>query len=813
MKKLAQLQEDFLSDLRFGLRQLLRNPVVSGICVLTLALGIGANAAIFSAVHAVLLQPLPFKDSAELVLVNEYKPGNVAKTGSPYIRYETRAAQVTAFDETTAYWDVSGGDGLVFGNSGSAQHLQFSIVTNSFFSVLGVQPTLGRGFTSSEALPGASAKVFLASNSLWRRQLGGDPQVLGKPYLLDGESYTLIGVLPPDFHFPATCDIWVPIGALGARLPEDRVSHQFWMIGHLRKGFTAAQAQAQLNGIQQQLARAYPDTDANWLVTVKPLLDEFVGSVRTSLWVLLAAVGFVLLIACTNVIILLLARAVAREKEFAIRGALGAARARLLRQSLTESLLLVCAGAVLALVFAKAALGVIVALSAGSIPRFEQTQLNAAVLGFSAALALLTTLLVGIAPGLQASNLPFLESLQQGQRSGTLNRRATSLRGTLIISEVALTLLLLSGAGLMLRSFAGLRKVDPGFRAENLLTMKIALPDALYPKADQRAAFLRELLQRLNSIPGIRQAAATDILPLSGEGNWGGINIVGRPLLDSAHAPAVEGRGVSANYFRTLGIPLLRGRAFTEADAAAGRHVTVINQVMANQFWPGGDPIGQRLVSPYHPENVTEIVGVVGNVKDFALDVQSPPEMYTPYNWWNTMNLVVRGADDSASLVSSVRSQVAALDKQVPVYDVTPVENLVSHSIARQRFELFLLALFAFLALTLAAVGIYALLAFTVNRRTHEIGVRMALGAHPQDVLALVMGQGMKLVLLGLGVGLLASFVLTRLMSSLLFHVHPFDPISLGIVTLLLAAIAALACLLPARRAMRIDPVAAFRIE
>ena len=813
MSRLIRLLEDFLCDIRFGLRQLLRNPFVSAVCVLTLALGIGANAAIFSAVHAVLLRPLPFKDPDRLVLVNEYNPGNVARTGSPYVRYQIRASQNTVFEDTGGYWDVSGGDGMVFGRNGSAERLQFSIVTNSFFPILGVQPVLGRTFTPTEALPGASAKVFLATNSLWRRQLGGDPQVLGKTYLLDGEPYTLIGVLPPSFHFPGTCDIWLPIGALGARLPEDRVSHQFWMIGRLRKGFTAAQAQAELNGIQQQLARAYPDTDANWLVTVRPLLDEFVGSVRTSLWVLLAAVGFVLLIACTNVIVLLLARAVARKKEFAIRGAVGAAGARLLRQSLTESFLLVSAGAALALFFAKASLGIIVALSAGSIPRFEQPQLNAAVLGFSAALALLATLLIGLAPGLQASNLPFLESLQQGQRSGNVNRRVTKLRGILVVSEVALTLLLLSGAGLMIRSFAELRKVDPGFRAKNLLTMKIALPDALYPKSARRAAFLQELLQRLNSTPGIQSAAATDILPLSGQSNWGGVNIVGRPLLDSAHAPSVEGRAVSANYFRTLGIPLLRGREFTEDDVAAGRHVTVINQVMANQFWPGADPIGQRIVSPYHPEIINEILGVVGNVKDFALDAQSPPEMYTPYTWWNTMNLIVRGSADSASLTSAVRSQVAALDKQVPVYDVTALQNLVSRSIARQRFELSLLGLFASLALALSAVGIYALLAFTVNRRTHEIGVRMALGAHPQDVLALVLSQGMKLVVLGLAVGMAASIVLTRLMSSLLFRVHPFDPLSLSLVTLLLASIAILACLLPARRAMRVDPMAALRIE
>ena len=813
MNRFVRLVEDLFFDLRFGLRQLWRNPVVSLVCILTLALGIGANAAIFSAVYAVLLRPLSFKSSDRLVLVNEYNPGNVAKTGSPYVRYQTRASQNTVFEETGGYWEVSGGDGIVFGTNGSAERLQFSIVTNTLFSILGVQPSLGRPFTPSESVPGASAKVFLASNSLWHVQLGGDPQALGKTYLLDGEPYTLIGVLPSDFHFPGACDIWLPIGVLGAQLPEDRVSHQFWMIGRLRKGFTATKAQAQLNGIQHQLALAYPNTDENWGVAVKPLLDEFVGSVRTSLWVLLAAVSFVLLIACANVITLLLARALAREKESAIRGALGAGRTRLLRQSLTESLLMVCAGTILALLLAKAALGVIVAHSGGSIPRLEQPQIHGPVLVFAAFLALASTLLVGIAPGLHASRVSFLESLQQGQRTGAVTRRGAGLQSILVISQVALTLLLLLGAGLMLRSFAELRKVDPGFRAENLLTLKIALPDALYPKTEQRASFLRELLQRLNSTPGIQKAAATDRLPLSGEGNWGGINIVGRPLLDSAHAPSVEGRAVSANYFLTLGIPLLRGRKFTETDVAAGRHFVVINQAMANQFWPGSDPIGQRIVSPYRPENVNEIIAVVGNVKDFALDTQSPPEMYTPYNWWNTMNLVVRGSADSASLVSAVRSKVAALDKQVPVYDVTPLENLVSHSIARQRFELFLLGLFASLALVLAAVGIYGLLAFTVNRRRHEIGVRMALGAHPQDVLALIISQGMKLVLLGLAAGLFASFALTRLMSSLLFHVHPFDPLSLGVVTFLLAAIAALACLFPARRAMRLDPMVALRIE
>ena len=804
--------EDFYSDARYGLRQLRSNPLLTTVCVLTLALGIGANTAVFSAIYLVLLRPLPFKDADRLVLVTEYNPGNVAKTGSPLLRYQTRAAQNTVFEETAAYWDVSGGNGLVFGGAGSAERLQFSVVTNSFFSILGEHPSMGRSFSQSDELPGGG-KVFLASDALWHRLLGGDLQAIGKTYRLDGEPYTLIGVLPPDFHFPSACDVWLPIGMLGTWPLQDRVSHQFWMLGRLRPEATLARAQAELNGIQEQLARAFPTTDANWHVHVQPLLEEFVGNVRISLWVLFGAVGFVLLIACTNVINLLLARAVAREKEFAIRAALGSARQRLVRQALTETFLVVAGGTALALVLAKVGLSAIVALSAGSIPRFEQPHLSGMVFSFSVALALLTTLLVGVAPGLHAVDCNSSESLQVGHRSGSASRRTTTLRNALVVCEISLTLLLLSGACLMLRSFQQLREVDPGFLPEHLVTVKIALPDALYPKTEQRAAFLHELLRSLNSTPGVQLAAASDRLPLSGEGNWGGINVLGRPVLDSAHAPSVEGRGVSANYFSAMGIPLLRGRVFTEDEVAEGRHVAVINKMMADQFWPGADAIGQRVVSPYHPENVSEIIGVVGNVKDFALDAQAPPEMYSPYGWWNTMNLVLRGSSDSASLVSAVHSEVAALDKEVPVYEVKRMEDLVSHSMERQRFELVLLALFAMVALLLAAVGVYGLLAFVVNRRTHEIGLRIALGAHPRNVLALVMTQGMKLVLFGLGTGVVSSLMLMRLMSGLLYRVSSTDPLSLGAVTVLLAIIGALACFMPARRAMRVDPMTALRCE
>jgi putative ABC transport system permease protein len=807
--------EEAQADAHYALRQLGRSPILAVVCVLTLALGIGANTAIFSAVYAVLLRPLPFKNADRLALVTEYNPGNVAKTGSPFLRYRERAERSTAFEETGGYWNVSGGNGLVFGGGGAAERLQFSIVTNSFFTILGVQPRIGRTFSQSEEAPGG-AKVFLASDALWRRLLGGSPQAIGTPFRLDGDLYTLIGILPPDFDFPGACDIWMPIGVLGTNPLHDRISHQFWMIGRLRPAVGAAQAQAELDGIQRQLAEAFPTTDANWHVNVKPLLDEFVANARTSLWVLFAAAGFVLLIACTNIANLLLARAIARRREFAVRAALGAARGRLLRQAFTETLVLVCAGTALALVLANLGLRTIVALSAGSIARFDQTHLSVEVFAFSATMALIVTLLVAAAPGLYASAIALSESLQDGQRGG-VSRRSTSLRNALVVSEVALALLLLCGAGLMIRSFIQLRRVDPGFDPRQLTSMKIALPDARYPGSDQRAAFLQQLLQRLNATPGIEMAASTDRLPLSGEGNWGTINIVGRPLLDTAHAPSVEGRSISANYFRALGIPLLRGRELTERDVAEATRVTIINQTMANALWPGSDPIGQRVFGSAgaraDPSSAREVIGVVGDVKDVALDADSPPEMYVPFHWWNVMNVVMRSTMAPAALAAAARSHVAALDQEVPVYGIARLDELVNHSVARQRFELSLLALFASIALILAAVGIYGLLSFAVSRRTHEMGLRMALGAHPRSVLAQVMSDGMKLVLLGLGLGLLASLALMRLVRGLLYQLSPADPVTFAAGAVILVVVGAFACSIPARRAMRLDPMVALRRE
>ncbi|MFZ0592341.1 MAG: ABC transporter permease [Bryobacteraceae bacterium] len=671
---------------------------------------------------------------------------------------------------------------------------------------------LGRSFSEAEDHP-VGQKIFLASYGLWRSQLAADPHSIGKVFRLDGEPYTLIGVLPKDFNFPARCDIWMPVGVLGRGLLQDRVSHQFWMIARLRPGVSVDRAQTEMDGTQTQFARAYPASDSNWGVVVRPLLDELVGNVRRPLWVLLGAVGFVLLIACTNVVNLLLARAVSREREFAIRTAIGAGHLRLLRQALTESLIIALGGAAVSLVVARISLQGLARMSAGSIPRFENPELSAAAFAFCCGLAVLTTLLVGVAPGFHASRSAPAGSLGSGQRTGVLNDRTTGLRNFLVISQVAFTLLLLSGAGLMLRSLAQLLRVDPGFDPQHLVSMKIALPEALYPRVQQRSVFLRELLDRLNASPGVAVAAATDRLPLSGERNWGAINVAGKPVLDPAHAASVEGRAVSANYFRALGIPVIRGRLFTEADVAEEQHVIVINQAMADQFWPGADPLGQRMSSAFHPERWTEVIGVVGNVKEFGLDAAAPPEMYSPYQWWNVMNLLIRGARDSAGVVSTVRRQVAALDPQVPVYDISTMDDVVNRSVARVKFELLLLAAFAVLALALAMVGIYGLMAFAVSRRTAELGLRFALGASPPAILALLVAQGMKLILLGTAGGILMSIALSRFLRNLLFDVSPADPFTLAASALLLAIIGTVAIVIPARRALRVDAVIALRVE
>jgi len=810
MRSSVPLLDSLLQDARFGLRMLRKSPGFTAVAVLTLALGIGANTAIFSVVEAVLIRPLPFKNPDRLALLTEYKPGKVDRAGISYPDYVAWTEQNHVFDETAAFWKTGAIDDLVLGTSASAERVQYSVVTNTFFSILGVQPKLGRGFTSQDQQPG-SAKIFLASNALWHRVLGASPDALGKPYLLDGEVYTLAGVMPEDFDFPQGCDAWLPTSAIGESGMNDRISHPFWVLGRLKPGATVPQARNQINVIQTQLALAFPKTDADWRVAILPLRDEFVGSARTSLLVLLGAAGFILLIACANVVNLMLGRASARQKEFAMRRALGAGQARLAQQALTESLLVAAFSTALALVLANLSIRALGAVHFGRMPPMGAFHLNGPVLAFSASLALLTTILVGLAPALQLSDVRFRESLADGSRGGT-SLHTQRVRNALVVCEVALTLALLCGAGLMVKSLYELRRIDPGFRSDHIVTMKIALPSAQYPRGAQTTVFLDRLLEKLQALPGVQTAAVTNTLPLSGESNWDTFIIAGQ-IPNWAQASSAEWRSISPDYFQAMSIPLLRGREFTTKDQRTQSSVIIINEAMAQRFWPGTDPIGQRVMRIDDQPSSREIIGVVANVKSFGLDAGNPPEMYTPYRAaWYT-NVVLRSSLSPAVLFSSARGEVAALDKGVAVYSPSTMDELLSRSVGPRRFNLALLGIFAALALALAAVGIYGVLAFGVSRRRHEIGIRIALGALPRQILQLIVWQGMRLVLFGMLLGVLASLALTRIMSSLLFGVNSADWLTFACVTLLLVAVALASCCIPARRAMRVDPMVALRYE
>jgi predicted permease len=802
--------EDTWRDVYFGVRMLRKSPGFTLVAVLTLALGIGANAAIFSVVESVLLRPLPFKNADRLVDLTEYRPGAVDRGGVSFPDYLVWRQQNTVFEETAAYFLVNASNDVVLGGPFSTVRARYSTVTNSFFQILGVQPALGHGFSAGDEIPGGG-KVFLVSNAVWRGVFGGDPRAIGNAYLLDGESYTLIGVMPPGFDFPKGCGIWVPTSTLGESGLHDRISHAFHVMGRLRPGTSVAQAEAQIGTVQERLATTYPKTDADWHVRAQPLLDEIVGNVRTSLLVLLGAVGFILLIACVNVVNLLLSRALGREKEFAIRSALGAGRMRLLRQQLTEVFLIVAISILLALPLARWGLALAVSLTSAHLPRMESFRLNVSVLGFLLAVAALTTILVGLMPALQASRHNPQAALGESQYSGGNGRRSRRILGALVVSEVALTLLLLCGAGLMLQSFVRLIRVNPGFRPEHLLTMKIALPGSAYPKSEQTSAYLDRLLARLRALPGVQSAAAATTLPLSGESDWGTFLIAGGSTPDWANASAASWRGVSVDYFRTLGVPLLRGREFTRADVK-NQNAIIINEAMARKFWPAADPIGQRVLIGHRPSPL-EIIGIVGDARGVGLNAEPKPEMYTALRGFWYAFLVLRTNREPSSMASTVRDQVASLDKGVPVYRIATMDRLLSRSVAPDRFNLFLLGLFAALALVLATVGIYGVLAFGVGRRTHEIGIRLAMGAHQDDILQLVVRQGMKLVLVGIVLGIAGALALTRLMASLLYGVSATDPATFIAVTFLLVSVAMMACYVPARRAMRVDPVVALRHE
>ncbi|PYS88842.1 MAG: hypothetical protein DMF64_19435 [Acidobacteria bacterium] len=799
-------------DIRYGVRVLLKSPGFTAVAIFVTALGIGANTAIFSVVNAVLLRPLPYAQPERIVrvMLRNTKLGTTNHNHS-YLNFADLRAQSHSFEALAAYDDtggaLTGGDSpeRVYGMDASAD----------LFKLLGVEAQLGRTFTPDDEQPGADAIIL--SHSMWQRRFGADPHITGRQITLGGKARTIIGVLPARFQFVFVNEqpeYFTPLNPKGD-MERQRGANYLDVIGRLKAGVTSAQAEAELRAIAAQLEQRYPEQDDGQSVSLVPAHEDLVGNLRRTLIVLLGAVGFVLLVACANVANLQLARAAQRGREMAVRVALGATRARVIRQLLTESLVLSTLGGALGLLFALWGVDLISTFVPADIPRFKETGLDPTVLGFTFAAAVATGLIFGLAPAFQASRVDLNEALKEGGRSTTEGRGRHRVRSLLIVSEVALSLVLLVGAGLLIKSFLHLRHTSPGFNAQHVLTASISLPASKYPKDEQQASFYQQALEHAARLPGVESVGAILPLPYSDNGIQTNFTIEGQPPIDPGAQPIAGGRIITPDYIRAMGIPLLKGRTFDARDTDAAPKVMLINETLARHYFAGQDPIGQRLdvgLNDIHGE----IVGVVGDVRDRHLDKAADPEYYVPNLQVpvGTMTLVVRTkTNDPTSVAASLREVVQQLDKDLPLYEVRTMESRVADSVARQRFSMTLIVAFAWLALALAAVGIFSVMSFLVAQRTHEIGVRMALGAQASDILRMIMRHGMALTLIGVAIGLGLAFMLTRLMTSLLYEVSATDPVIFGGIALLLAFVALLACYLPARRATRVDPMVALRYE
>jgi putative ABC transport system permease protein len=807
--------ETLLQDVRYGFRVLLRNPGFSVVALLTLALGIGANSMIFSVVNAVLLRPLPFPDSGRLVRVGESHQNSGYQTNNmTYASFLDLGERTESLDHIAGsrFWTENLTDG-----SGSEPEEVFSmLVSAEFFSALGVAPMLGRTFFPEEDQPGRD-NVVVISNGLWQRRYGSDPSLIGKTIKISGVDRTVIGVMPLGFQsaflFSGQYDLWTPLVATGA-LRDNRRSHLLAVIARLRTGATIEQAQAELAAFAGRIEEQNPGVDPELSVNVVGLQERLVAPFRPALVVLLCAVACVLLIACANVANLMLARAAVREREMAIRLALGAGRWRVFRQLLTESVLVALGGGALGLLLAVWGIDTIKAVNPGNLPRLDEVSLDGRVLGFTMLTSLVTGIVFGLAPALQLPRLSLHEVIKEGAR-GSSGARRRWVRQILVVSEVALALVLLIGAGLLINSFWRLQQVDRGFDAHNVLTIRLTLPRARYARNEQQVAFLKDVLERVSQVPGIRSAGLTSTLPLSG-GPATDFEIEGRPFVDPGAVPSADIRIVDPNYFRTMSIPLRAGRSFTDRDVSNSTTVMVINEDMARRFWPNEEPLGKHVtMKDWGPPLTGEIVGVVGDVKAGGLESETRPMIYWPYPQFPTIfnNLVVRTDDDPSGVVAAVKSRIWSVDRELPVTRIATMESVLANSVAPRRFNMMLLGLFAAVALALAAVGIYGVISYMVSQRTHEIGIRLALGAKNGDVFRLVIGQGMSLALAGVGLGLMAAFGLTRLMSGLLFGVSPTDGATYIVIAVLLTGVALAACLVPARRAIKVDPMVALRYE
>ncbi|HXB70844.1 MAG TPA: ABC transporter permease [Candidatus Acidoferrales bacterium] len=801
-------------DLRYGARLLWKAPGFSVLAMVALALGMGATTAIFSVVYAVLLKPLPFREPERLLVIWEKNPAQnryklfVAPVNFLEWRRESREMEgMAAFQDVRI--TLTGGPNGHF----DPEELRAQRVTADLFPLLGVQPVAGRAFRTEEDQPGHTNFVLL-SHSLWQRRFGGDPAIPGTAIRLRDQTYTVVGVLPPAFSLMTRdVDLWIPLG-LSANDPRSSNNRFLTGIGRLRAGTSEDRARAEMETLGSRLEQAYPALNKGWRPSLFGLESELTGHVRQALWVLLGAVGFLLVMACVNVANLLLARGATRRKEIAVRTALGAGRSRIVAQLLSESMILALGSGLLGMLLAGAGVGLMARLGQASIPRLAEARLDANLFLFAVSISLATGILFGIAPAWQTSGANLNEALTEGGRGGTTGRSGRLLRDSLVVLEVALAVLLLIGAGLLVRSFARLRSVDPGFQPSGLLTARIPMAGGRNATPERRAAFFQQVLDRLAALPGVQSAGGVNGLPLTGLGVGSFFALDGRPAPMPEQRPMSLLRSVTPGYFRTTGIPLVAGRLFTEADAKSAAPVILVNQTLVRRFWSQGNPLGGRLVVDTD-SRTAEIVGVVGDVKPERIESEDWPTIYDPYAQApvTTMNLIVRTARPPLSLASAVEREVHRLDPDQAVANIRTMDTVVDDAFAGARFNTVLLGVFAAIAFTLAAVGIYGVISYDVTRRTHELGIRLALGAQPGDVLRLVVGHGARLAATGIGAGLAAAYGLTRLMSTMLFGVNATDFYTFAAIPVLLGAVALLASYLPSRRAMALDPVTALRHE
>jgi predicted permease len=802
-------------DLRYAARMAMKNPGFTSIAVITLALGIGINSAIFSVVNALLVRPLPFDDLDRIVALWERVPSQgVERNETAAANYFDWSAQQTSFSRTGVYrgWsaNLTGDD--------NPENMVGYLVSASLFDVLGVRPLHGRAFTAEEEQPGKENVVIL-NYGLWQRRFGGDPGIVGKTISLNGVARTVVGVMPPEFNYPRGGQLLAPL-ALTPDQARNRGSHYMLAVARLKPGVSPAQAQAELDTIMARLEREHPNTNTGRGIGVFPLLEDTVRFYSQALLTLMCAVGFVLLIACANVANLMLARAAGRDKEMAIRTALGASRWRIVRGLFTESLLLALIGGVFGVLLAFWASDLfksaIPAAFFDFIPGWKHIGVDMHVLTFTLSLSMLTGLLFGLAPALQASKPDLNAALKDKSSIGSGRSGKRRLRSALVIAEVALSLVLLVGAGLMMKSFIRLIGADPGFNAENVLTMELALPYAKYREADQREAFYRQLLERVEALPGVESAGAVNHLPLGGSNTSTSFLVEGVPEPPPGQDFDGRWRVCSPHYFRALGMTLREGRAFTDQDRAGAQPVVIVNETLARKYWPNESAIGKRIrfTGDTARNPWMQVVGVVRDVKH-ELNLEVTPEYYLPHaqDAWGEMVLVARARGEPAALASAIRGEVLQLDEDQPVSRIRAMEQVSAESVMLQRHSVVALSVFASLALVLAAIGLYGVMSYTVTQRTNEIGIRVALGANPRDVMKLVIVQGMALVLFGVASGSIASLGLARLIEPLLFEVDPTDPLIFSASAALLATAALLACWIPARRATKVDPMVALRQE